>query len=372
MKRILCICISIMIVLSAVTMAVADSSLPTIKSLLSSGKTTKKTEVSDNLAAYSPLNDKWEDWDDSVSPKFLVLERRSPEKEFTKLVTYPPFKDDDGFPDDFMGVDLGKPRLWLRGDLMKMIPSDFRATSLQNATQIIMAEDIYIPTSTLIIYDYTKTDETEAPEFETIEEMTQYLIAHQPQISSKSYCPVFCSLSLVTIYEAKTKKCAIFEVKESPGKQFARNPEASLQWSNMTMILDLLDYLDADMVINVSAVKSQINSMDFVQEEEKKLWISRINAKEYNYTRQLAEAYLWKMTEDLKKLDPSEKNRNNYDLIIQKKDTQALYLYAENCDYSGFDRSMDLIKSSKEFISSPDWAWLESTFQNVMNELFGQ
>ena len=370
MKRILCFCIGLVLCLLTAAAAAEDAALPSVDTLMLRGDHAR-SEVSDSLDAYSVLNEQWSEWP-TDRLKFIVLERRSPEKEFTELMKYPPFTDNDGFPADFNGVDLGESRVWYRGDLMEKIPSDFRATSLEDATHIILAEDIYFLASTLVLTNYKKRDNEEAPEFESAEEMIEYFAAHQPEVESRAYYPVFESYALITIYETATKRSALYDAKQTPGKLFARNPDAGLQWNNMVYLAELMDALADENAVDEQAAKDLIGSYDFVSQDEKDLWISCLSLKKYGTAGQLVLEYFWKMAEDLKQLDPSDKNQKNYDLIIRERSIPALAQYVQYCDYNGFEKSMDSIRDEKDYLAAPDWEGQENTLQDMISQLFGE
>ncbi|MCR5566056.1 MAG: hypothetical protein K6F61_04330 [Clostridiales bacterium] len=367
MKKILCICICLILALLSLSAAGADT-LPDIDSLLIQG-CSERTEVLDDLSGYSIANDSFSEiTGDTV--KLLFLERRSPEKEFTALKQTPPLTGSEGFPDDFEGYDVGPARIWLRGDLMARLPENLRAHSLEEATHIFIAEDIYFYASTLISYDYSKRDDLDPPEFETTEEMTAYFLEHQPVLESVTYYPAFSSYAFLTLYETGTKRCSIFDAKETPCKWFARNREASVQWSNMSTLITLEasveagpDYESAD------ALKNKISNLDFVPDVKKTLWSACLDQGRFDLAAAAITEHFWVMAEELKNLDPSEKNRKNYDLIIAARDAAALGHYVNFCDYSGFEKSIDLIESEKEYLAAPDWDWLEESVQGTVNEL---
>lgn len=366
MKKILCICICLMMAFLSVSAAGADS-LPDINSLLYSG-CSERTEVRDDLSAYSISNDAFSEITGGAV-KLLFLERRSPDKEFTALKKVPPLDDNDGFPNDFEGYDAGSARVWLRGDLMARLPDYLRANSLEEATHLFIAEDIYFHASTLMNYDYSAKDSMDPPEFETTEEMVAYFMAHQPVLESVTYYPVFSAYAFLTLYETATKRCSVFDAKETAGKWFARNPEASIQWTNMRSAATLADILQDETNRNGAVLKEVIESLSFVPDVKKNLWNACIDSEQYDLALMAVTEHYWAMAEELKNLDPSEKNRNNYSLIIESRDAAALGYYVNYCDYGGFEKSIDAIGAEKEYLASPDWDWLEETVQATVDEL---
>ena len=166
MKRILCGLLCILMISTFVSVAGADSgNLPAINSLLQLGST-EKTEVSDVLDDYMPFNETFDEIENDI--KIIVLQREAPKKEFTEKTEYPPFTGSGGFDDDFDGIDVGKSRLWLRGDLMARMPSYFIADSLEDATYLLIAETYYILDGSVSYVNYKNQEDTDLPEFPII------------------------------------------------------------------------------------------------------------------------------------------------------------------------------------------------------------
>ena len=370
MKKILCIFISLTLSVLLLTAACADAGkLPSIDSQLKSVSSGQRVEVGDDLSGYSVLNEPFSDLGNKQI-RLIILERRSPGKEFTRKVFYPPFGDDVGFPDDFDGVDTGEPRLWLRNDLMRQLPGNLRASSMKEATHLIIAEAIYFLHSTLMQYDYSRKDNSEPPEFETTEEMVAYFLEHQPEISSVAYYPVFGSYAFITFYETETGHCAVYDSKYSAGRIFSRNPDASMQWFNMSSIKNLMDLLTDENGVDAEKAKAIIDAYADVPQEKKDLWTSCINVQEYATAWYSVSDYYWKMAEELKNMDDSPEHQKYYDLILQDRNETALNVFVQFCDYSGFDDSMESIEESGAYIAAPDWDWLNDTMKQMVKDFF--
>ena len=366
MKRIFsCIAVFILLLATASAANADTAKLPAIDEILSSGSEGGKVEVSDNLDAYSPLNDSFEDIDHDI--KILFLEREGPEKEFTEKKVYPPFGDSDGFSDDFMGVDIGKSRVWLRTDLMNRIPEYFRATSLKDATYLLMAETMYMWGGTLIVSDFKNDIDETPPVFDTIEEMEEYMRTHQRVITSQTYYPVFASFSFISLYDTQTKNVSYFDVNYTEAKYFGRNREASEQWNKMISLYEIIEALDENKKVNPSAAKQKIEELEFIPEGKASLWISCIDAEEYSTAAYSIADYFWSMAEDLKNLDPAEDNRKNYDLIISEKNINTLANFVDFCDYSGFEKPISTIRAQKEYLAGPDAAWMEKAIRETID-----
>lgn len=366
MKKAICFVLVLIIVFLLETTVIADSdSLPTIDEALRNVELGQKIEVSDNLDEYSVFNEELEEFTGDL--RMIVLQREAPEKEFTANKAYPPFTNEDGFPEDFTGVDQGAYRIWLRSDLMKQIPSDFRADSLKDATYIIMAETLYEWDGTISVSDYKETDDEELPEFENAEEMALYLSNHPKEVESITYYPKFGVYSFVMLYETASKKGSIYDYTYNESMRFAKNPEAYEQWDNMTYVAKLETALDEAEGIDPVSAGGLIELLDFIPEEKRNIWTSCIDAGEYSTARHSINEYYWSMAEELKNLDPSEENKASYDMIISERNDIALQLFADYCEYSGFERSVSSIEVSKDYMANADTEWLEAALQGIVD-----
>lgn len=368
MKKILSIVLGIVILaVSGISFA---EELPTINNVLKDPEFSGQVvEVSDDLEPYQPENPDLEDYGDL---NVIILQREMPEKEFTeKMVPAAQIESEDGFPDDFTGVDLGDPRVWYRGDLMQQIPEIFRASSLEDADLLVIAENSYVWSGTISVTDFEEDGETTLPDFETTEELEEYLQSHQKVIASITYYPKFGVYSLIDIYGAATKECAINDYQYTEAKRFARNPEASDLWDDMLDLLGVLQEMNEE-TPDMAGVSASLSGFDFLPEETIKSWTESMDAGEIPSLSGSMEDYFWQMAENLKGLEPSENNREKYEMIIRDRDYNALVLFADFCDYSGFDQSVESIRDSKEYYAKYDPDWMEeqlAAFVDVMNGL---
>lgn len=369
MKRILCGLLCILMISTFVSVAGADSgNLPAINSLLQLGST-EKTEVSDVLDDYMPFNETFDEIENDI--KIIVLQREAPKKEFTEKTEYPPFTGSGGFDDDFDGIDVGKSRLWLRGDLMARMPSYFIADSLEDATYLLIAETYYILDGSVSYVNYKNQEDTDLPEFKDADEMTDYFMLHPRTIESMTHYPKFGAFSIVSLYETATRRKTILDFHYTQSMRFAQNPDACDQWGNMSSLADILDALNNESGMDVGKAAETIESIDFVPDDKKSFWTACIDAKEYSSLNSSVTDYYWTMAEELKGLDPSAENRKNYDLIINDRNAVALSYFVNYCDYAGFNRTIDSIESSGDYIADPDYEWMETTLQETV-DLFNQ
>ncbi len=110
-----------------------------------------------------------------------------------------------------------------------------------------------------------------------------------------------------------------------------------------------------------------IESKEFVPQAKKELWKSCIDANEISTAYFSVSEFFWAMAEDLKQLDSSETNRNNYDMIIQERDRDALALFVNYCNYSGIKRSIDSIQQTGDYMATPDNTWMEQKLQEIVD-----
>lgn len=364
MKKLICLCLCITLIIPFVFANADTAFLPTINNALRSSSSSSKIEVSDNLDSYYPLNEAFSEI--NYDFKIIILQREAPLKEFTAKKEYPPFKDTEGFDDNFAGIDIGHSRVWLRTDLMAQLPSYFKASSLEEATYLIIAENLYLLDGSISVSDFKDTGDKALPEFKDADEMMLYFSQHPKTIDSITYYPKFGAYTMVTLYETKTKRSSLLDYTYTSSQRFARNPDASSQWYNMTIIADILDYLDEEKKVNAASAKKTIEEADFIPQAKKDLWTSCINIEEYSTASHSITDYYWSMAIDLRDLDSSSKNQENYNLIIRDRNRLALSMFVNYCDYSGFDRSVSSIESSKDYIASPDYDWMERKLKETV------
>lgn len=220
------------------------------------------------------------------------------------------------------------------------------------------------------VSDYKNNSETDLPEFKDTDEMIQYFMDHPKVVESITYYPKFGALSLISFYEVETKKCSWENLTYNKSTRFARNPEASDCWSNMTQVADLLDALNNDSYSESASLIEQIQSAEIIPEEKINFWSSCISAKEYKAAKTSVDDYYWSMAKELRSFDPSAEHRENYDLIIQERNRDAMTLFVNFCEYSGFDRSVSSIQLSKDYIATPDYDWIEEQLRSTV-AIFG-
>ena len=346
----------------------AANELPLIDDVLRDiGTAADRVEVGDDLSMYKAGN---ADITDFGSFRMIIVERRNPEKEFTARRYEAPFTGEEGFPDDYEGVDRGEARVWLRCDLMKQLPSYFRAGSMAEADLLVVAQNVYEIAGSVSVTDYEDGREYVLPDFDTVDEMEAYLAAHQPVVTAMTYYPKFCVCDEVIIYKIGTAECSYWDYQYTFGRRFARNPEAASLWDDM----EALD--DAAMLLETGALQSGdaeklIKDLSFVPQDQQDLWLGCVAAGDTQTAINSMGEYFWSMAGSLRSLDPSAEDQAKYDMIIDARDKRALALFVQYRNYSGFDLSIESIESSGEYMAVPDDAWREDALNGLvryMNE----
>ena len=342
------------------------SNLPSIDEVLASMTTDSgRVEVRDDLNDYDPDNFGENDYGQF---KLIILERHLPEKEFTEFDSGYPDSFVEGLPDDFTGVDIGSSRVWVRCDLMKQMPDELIASSMADADIIIIGETQYFRSGSISYSTYSESDDEEIPEFETIDEMLEYLQQHQPVIEKIRYYPKFGVYSLIDLYSTATKHCEVYDYKESYPKRFASNPEASDKLEDIKSLASLIGALTTEKVDSETSNSYLTYLKDVIPQAKIDFWKTCIDSEEYKAAASSMEEQFWIMATELMDLDPNEEHKENYRLIIEEHNAEALVALAEFCNYSGFDIPIETIRDSKEYLAIPDYDWVEANLNNLVAE----
>ena len=342
------------------------SNLPSIDEVLA-GMTTDsgRIEVRDDLNDYDPDNFGENDYGQF---KLIILERYLPEKEFTEFDSGYPDSYVDDLPDDFTGVDIGSSRIWVRCDLMNQVPRELIASSMADADIIIVGETQYFRCGTISYSTYSGSDDGELPEFETIDEMLEYLQQHQPVIEKIFYYPKFGAYSLIDLYSTTTKQCEVYNYKESYPKRFASNPEASDKLEDMKSLANLIGVLSTEEA-DIETSDSYLSYLkDVIPQTKIDFWQTCIDTEEYRAAASSMEEQFWVMAAELMDRDPNEEHKENYRLVIEDRNVEALVALADFCNYSGFDTPIETIRDSKEYLAVPDYEWVEANLNNLVAE----
>lgn len=344
----------------------AKANLPSIDEVLSDlNSYSGKVEVKDDLSEYDPDNFGENDYGNF---KLVILERHLPEKEFTKFDSGYPDNYVTDLPEDFEGKDIGISHVWVRCDLMNQLPEEFSAASMEDADIIIIAETQYFWSGTITVSDFSKTSDEEIPEFETIDEMLEYMRAHQPVIEKIWYYPKFAVYTLVDLYSSDTKKCEVYDYTTNYAKRFASNPDAADKWYDMQDLAKVFTELASENA-DLDYVNQALEYFkDVIPQSKLDFWQTCIDSGEYTAAGSSMDEYFWIMASELMELDQDENHQANYKLVIDARDMEALCEFAEFCNYSGFDTPVETIQANKEYLATPDYDWLETSMNELVSE----
>lgn len=327
--------------------------------------TADKILLSDDFSAYDPNNSQ----DYEISDiRMLVLQREAPRKEFTEYDTGYPDHYVPGLPDDFVGIDIGMPKVWLRCDIMRELPDFMRPTTLEEADLILMVENEYVWSGTITNSITEGGTDEEPPVFDTTEELLEYMETHKPVVKSIQCYPKFGNYQYLNLYDTATKYVALYDYKYTSPERFAKNPQAADLQYDLEEISDLLD-----MLLDGSSDKGEINrtidDINSVPDEKKQLWKMSVDSGEIDTAAYSVNSYYWEMATGFLELDDSELNRANYEQIIESKDRFALEEFIDYADYSGFDIDVELIGSMDRYFAKTDEEWYDSALESFMSEL---
>ena len=347
--------------------------LPTIDQVLSIPGLTGRIQVSDDLSMYS-----WENQGDlnGIGTKMIVLERRAADKAFTELDSGYPDSMIEGFPEDFGGVDVGDAELYVRNDLMQLLPEAYRATSLAEAGLLIMAENVYFWDSTIRVTDYADSSAGELPEDASLDELAAFLASYKPEIESIKYYPVFASATLVNLYNTATGTAYLYDYTYTDGKLFSQNPEAYYKWEAVETLGEVFSKvafgaLNQKKLAHFPAAPgpkelvSLVSELEIVPGTRLDAWQNLLTQGQYAPAlASIADTY-WETASELSMLDPSDEHRAVYDRIIGARDADMLALFVGYCNYTGFDRSIGDIELTKDYLAPYEEQWAEDALREL-------
>ena len=358
-------CMTLVFLALAGAACAEGSKLPTIDQALKSSPE-EKVRVSGMPDNFYPLNPNIEDYG-KLNYKILILQRVRPLKELEERRFDAPIEGSVEYSADYEGTDIGEEKVYVRGDLMKMLPSKLRAKSLADAGILLVAENLYLCSGTLTITSYKNSGGDDLPEFETVEEMAEYLENHQPEVDYMSCYPKFMLVNLVSLYDAKTGNCDIYSNEQIDASLKARNPEASLQAQKMDLVLNMMIMLTQD-TVDKNAVKAEIDQNTVFPEESRTEWSSLVDEGKLDEAFDAMAALYWGMAEELKEMDTDPENRKNYELIIEARNYAAMRMYISHCSYSSFAESIDTVREEKLYIPElTDMSWYEAPLKELID-----
>ncbi len=366
MKKTLVLTVLAVLLLSLFPPAASAEDLPSIDSALSDYRRSGeggRIRVKNSLNAYDPFNGGDLDYDDV---RMLIFERRGAEKAFTE-------SDVSCADPSYVPEDLGETELYLRTDMMDLLPSKARASSLNGADLILIAEDMYELESQIIHTEFEDSGADHLPDsLETPEELMAYLAAHPPVIKSRTYKPLFCAYTVICLYSTNNKASAIIDYDYYEYTLECNNEDAMDLWDGIAPLGDLLSILESD---DPSSMEDEaaalLDSITLVPEETLESWRDLILDGEYGEAFYSAEDRYWALAGELPGLDDSEDAAEWYPAIIDARDRAALEAFVSFRNYSGVDTPDDVIIAGKLYIGQPDPDWFDEAIAYSIDLLLG-
>lgn len=319
-------------------------------------------EVRDDLSAYNLYNTADVDFGDY---KMIILQRVMPLKAFTAMDSGYPDNYVSGFPEDFVGEDLGSPRIYVRLDIMAEIPEYYRAGSLEEADVLVIAENEYDHAGTISVSDFSGGyDPDDNITFDTPEEFEAYIQENPKVITAITYYPKFCVYDLVDLYSTKSKSCIVYDYQLTDAKRFARNPEASDLWGEAELLMNVIDYMtEVPSSLSGDDVLYLFGDTVYIPESGYSAWASCLDNGEYDAAVSLMNDYFWQMAQSLIALDDNENHQATMQMLVENRDAERFAMAVSFFDYSGFDTPIADIGEDMEYIAETDTDWLEETLQ---------
>lgn len=358
----------------SMSFSVAEA-LPTLAEALRSMNQTDESKIeilyTDELRSYQ-LDNNGDIYDNANGFKILIMQREDAEKEFTELDSGYPNQFITDFPDDFNGVDVGLPRAWLLCDMMKRLPKEFRATSLEDATFILIVDDIYYHSGTISHQVVSaNNDSTQIPDYcTTPEEIENYISSHQPTILSIKYYPVFSMFSVASLFNRETTLNTYIDYNSSLVQDLSNNPEACDLWNQMVDLLDLSTALTSEPNGEISdKALETLDNISILSETTADIIKKCIESKEYDSAALLINNNFWKLAEQLSVLDGNANHQRIYDVVIENHSIDALKNIVSYFNYSGLKYDLTTIRNLKLYLAHADQKWEEETIGGFIDEL---
>ncbi len=335
--------------------------LPDIDDALSASRFTRngRVQVLDGIASYTMANEEEFDFDGF---QCIILERRSPEKAFTE-------SPESWFDLPFFPEDAGEGALYLRADMMALLPAEMRASSLADADLLVIAEDEYSLDTQIIHTEYEETGADEIPDWvQTPEEMQEYLLAHPKVVKSRTFKPLQSVYSFVNIYSTKNGAWALFDYRYDDCPLECNNEAASDLWDRIAPLGDLLDLLALGAEYR-EETEAALDALSGEPEESVALWKSCVAAGEYETAAFSVEKAYWDLAAGFPALDDSEEAAEWYPKLLDARDREGLTVFVAFRNYSGIDTPDSVIIDDKLYMAQADPDWFDRTLTDCVTWL---
>lgn len=302
--------------------------------------------------------------------KIMILWRDAPLKAYELLP--------DRISDDYTGKDVGEATTYLCAKMMEQIPEELRASTPEEAGNILLIETTRLLTGQISSFDDTSLDYKLTEE--DVEKMLQGeslpLLAYYSlmgQSSPKSYTPVFSSIALASMVNAETGGCSILSVEIYPHDELRANPEAADIWDNMQYyeaFLDEFAMVDHKISVTQEEIEAQLENIALVSAED----YEHLNAL-YEQSKIfpeiptfLMERY-WEQARELMAEEENPQVRATYELAIEAEDFDVFGTIVAMQSYAGVSKSDGEIKRGMCYIGVPTEAQIEEQLQETVDLL---
>lgn len=294
-----------------------------------------------------------EEFFSSEGGKTIILWREAPEKEYTPSPT--------PIDADFAGKALGEPKVYLCAELMEQIPEDKRAQTFEEADNILMAEVIYDLSGRI----WTSTEEfkTELPDRDALDGILsgegagEQSAEPEEESSAYVYHPLYECTVLTGLYSTETLGASFVDWMTYPYAEMRSNPEADDYWTEMLMLLTLLqNSAIEDGEARFNALLEALLSVDMeasaLTEAEWDELIDLALGEDMEALGNYCWDKFWEMAPLLGELDPE--CAEMFDEAIAQQSLDGMFYIVNTRSYSSVDMEDDEIISSKSYLGQPD------------------
>ena len=344
MKKIFALVFSLLLAFSCVSLAEGESyTLDEALALVDSGAQTSDILLSGD---FSDLNILTAGEFEPSGKGVLVLRRKAPLKEY--------LTSEEPFADDYEGVDIGEPEVYLCADIMQRIPYEMRAHSAKEAEDLLMVETMYVLSGAI---SSSRDSNSSLPSMEDLEavmnEGTQETSGEGERFN---YRPVFDGYILVSLQNMRTGGGELVDFEIVPYSELRDNPELDAVWQQAKEL--------SSMCISVLTEDSDPETLlaEAVYQSETDLEELGALAGEPEAFVVAAWMRIWEKAEELAEKDSEASEL--YRAIIDEQSLPGLYYVAEMRGYSGVSLDDSVIVSNLLYIGVPD----DSTIQAKVDE----
>ena len=362
MKKALLLTLVLTLLTALIPAAQADSGLPTVDKALK-GKQKGRIEVVNELDKYLYTNPgEFE----MKGLKCIILERVWPEPAFEM--------SDVSFADGtFVPKDTGPAKVYLRKDWMEALPKQMRATSMKEASFLVVAENIYRLEQQIIHTEYKDAGAESIPEsITTVEEMAEYLAEHPKEPDRITYKTLYTAYAMVGLYDREDGTWISYDSDRKQSPIQCKNREAGDKWASMQDALILSKILRTkEGRPSVKELSAMLETLIWLDETNAKKIGDQITAKKYTKAADALDKVFWSMAKELQKLDKDKEAQSWYKKLLKEKDPDALALYANLRDYYAITTPDEEIIRDKLYFGPYDPARLEELTLELIEEFKG-